>query len=133
MYALTGNYKTDQVHAPALLRTAGDGTMTRLAFAPLIPLSLLTALVVAIALLITVYRLYARARAARWRAGLAFAMLLFALAGPILVNENACAPARRGGDGHRPLPKHGRGQARGPGGKRAGQAAPENCWRRNPI
>ena len=41
MYALTGNYKTDVVHAPALLQRLGDETrpaMTRLAFAPVIPL-----------------------------------------------------------------------------------------------
>ena len=54
--------------------------MTRLAFAPVIPLSLLTALAV-IALLITLYGIFMRAR------GLAFAVLLFALAGPLLVRE----------------------------------------------
>ncbi len=59
--------------------------MTRLAFAPLIPMSLLTALVV-IALLITVYALFMRARGSLAR-GLAFAVLLFALSGPLLVRE----------------------------------------------
>ncbi|HEX4027636.1 MAG TPA: hypothetical protein VHX18_08445 [Rhizomicrobium sp.] len=59
--------------------------MTRLAFAPLIPLPFLTALAV-IALLITAYALFMRARGA-WARGLAFAVLLFALAGPLLVRE----------------------------------------------
>jgi hypothetical protein len=59
--------------------------MTRLVFAPLIPLPFLTALAV-IALLITAYALFMRARGA-WARGLAFALLLFALAGPLLVRE----------------------------------------------
>ena len=59
--------------------------MTRLAFAPVIPLSLLTALAV-IALLITLYGIFVRARGT-WARGLAFAVLLFALAGPLLVRE----------------------------------------------
>ena len=59
--------------------------MTRLAFAPVIPLSLLTALAV-IALLITLYGIFMRARGT-WARGLAFAVLLFALAGPLLVRE----------------------------------------------
>ncbi|HEY1877759.1 MAG TPA: hypothetical protein VGG66_09820, partial [Rhizomicrobium sp.] len=59
--------------------------MTRLAFAPLIPMPLLTALAV-IALLITAYALFTRARGALAR-GLAFAVLLFALSGPLLVRE----------------------------------------------
>jgi len=59
--------------------------MTRLAFAPLIPMPLLTALAV-IALLITAYALFVRARGA-WARGLAFAVLIFALAGPLLVRE----------------------------------------------
>jgi hypothetical protein len=65
--------------------------MTRLAFAPVIPLPLLTALAV-IAVLITLYALYMRARGA-WARGLAFAVLLFALSGPLLVREK-----------HAPLP-----------------------------
>src|SRR5476649_119089 len=65
--------------------------MTRLAFAPVIPLPLLTALVV-LALLVTAYSLAMRARGA-WARGLAFAVLLFALTGPLLVKEK-----------HSPLP-----------------------------
>jgi len=65
--------------------------MTRLAFAPVIPLPILTALVV-LALLVTAYAFYMRARGA-WARGLAFAVLLFALAGPLLVKEK-----------HAPLP-----------------------------
>jgi len=59
--------------------------MTRLAFAPVIPFEILVALGV-IAALITLYALYMRARGA-WARGLAFAILLFALAGPLLVKE----------------------------------------------
>lgn len=59
--------------------------MTRLAFAPLVPFELLVAMA-AIALAITVYALYMRARGALAR-GLAFAILIFALAGPLLVKE----------------------------------------------
>ena len=59
--------------------------MTRLAFAPVIPVSLLTALAV-VALLLTAYAFYMRARGA-WARGLAFAVLIFALAGPLLVKE----------------------------------------------
>ena len=56
--------------------------MTRLAFAPHIPLPLL-ALLVAVAL--ADHGLSASARGARgaWARGLAFAVLLFALAGPV--------------------------------------------------
>ena len=63
--------------------------MTRLAFAPVIPLSLLTALAV-IAIAITLYGIFVRARGA-WARGLAFAVLLFALAGPLLVREQRAA------------------------------------------
>jgi hypothetical protein len=59
--------------------------MTRLAFAPVIPLPLLTAMAI-VALLILAYSFYMRARGA-WARGLAFAVLLFALAGPLLVRE----------------------------------------------
>jgi uncharacterized membrane protein len=59
--------------------------MTRLAFAPVIPVEWLAALAAA-ALLITAYGLYVRARGS-WARGLAFAVLLFALAGPLLVKE----------------------------------------------
>src|SRR6187549_535726 len=59
--------------------------MTRLAFAPVIPFELLVAMA-AIAALITLYALYMRARGALAR-GLAFAILIFALAGPLLVKE----------------------------------------------
>ena len=65
--------------------------MTRLAFAPVIPFSVLTVLI-ALAVLITLYGLVLRARGA-WARGLAFAVLLFALAGPLLVKEK-----------HAPLP-----------------------------
>ena len=65
--------------------------MTRLAFAPHIPLSVL-ALLAAGALIITLFGFYARARGA-WARGLAFAILLFALSGPLLVHET-----------HAPLP-----------------------------
>jgi hypothetical protein len=50
--------------------------MTRLAFAPVIPIPLLTALAV-IAVLIVAYAFFMRARGA-WARGLAFAVLLFA-------------------------------------------------------
>ncbi|HKY18388.1 MAG TPA: hypothetical protein VJL82_05595 [Rhizomicrobium sp.] len=59
--------------------------MTRLAFAPVLSPSLLAAMA-AVALLITAYGFYMRARGA-WARGLAFAVLLFALAGPLLVKE----------------------------------------------
>src|SRR4051812_8242182 len=59
--------------------------MTRLAFAPVLPLSALAILIV-LALLVTLYALATRARGA-WARGLAFAVLIFALAGPLLVKE----------------------------------------------
>ncbi|HEY0265705.1 MAG TPA: hypothetical protein VGC16_03075 [Rhizomicrobium sp.] len=59
--------------------------MTHIVFAPVIPTSLLAALA-AVALLVTAYGFYVRARGA-WARGLAFAVLLFALAGPLLVKE----------------------------------------------
>ncbi|HWA68613.1 MAG TPA: hypothetical protein VG821_02120 [Rhizomicrobium sp.] len=65
--------------------------MTRLTFAPVIALEWLAVLAV-LALLITAYGLYMRARGA-WARGLAFGVLLFALAGPLLVKEQ-----------HAPLP-----------------------------
>ena len=65
--------------------------MTRLAFDPHVPLALLAALIAA-ALAITIFSLWRGARGALMR-GLAFAILLFALAGPILVKET-----------HAPLP-----------------------------
>ena len=63
--------------------------MTRLAFAPVVPLSLLTALAL-IALAITLYGFFVRARGT-WARGLAFTILLFALAGPMLVKEQRAA------------------------------------------
>lgn len=63
--------------------------MTRLAFAPVLPFSLLTALA-AVALLITLYGFAVRARGS-WARGLAFAVLLFALCGPLLVREQRTA------------------------------------------
>ncbi len=65
--------------------------MTRLAFAPVIPIQLLIALAV-IAVLITLYAFFMGARGA-WARGLAFAVLLFALSGPLLVREKH-APLR---------------------------------------
>ena len=65
--------------------------MTRLAFDPHIPLPLL-GLLIAAALAITIFGVWRGARGALMR-GLAFAILLFALAGPILVKET-----------HAPLP-----------------------------
>src|SRR5690348_18350975 len=59
--------------------------MTRLAFDPHIPLALLAVLIAA-ALAITIFSIWRGARGALMR-GLAFAILLFALAGPILVKE----------------------------------------------
>jgi len=59
--------------------------MTHIAFAPVIPLWLLAALA-GIATLIIVYSFLVRARAA-WARALAFAILLFALSGPLLVKE----------------------------------------------
>src|SRR5579863_8778543 len=66
-----------------------DSQMTRLAFDPHIPLVLL-ALLAAAALAITVFGIWRGARGALMR-GLAFAILLFALAGPILVKETHAA------------------------------------------
>jgi hypothetical protein len=65
--------------------------MTRLAFAPVIPLSALTVLI-ALAVLVTLYGFATRARGA-WARGLAFTVLLFALAGPMLVKEKHAALA----------------------------------------
>lgn len=65
--------------------------MTRLAFDPHIPLSLLAMLIIA-ALAITAFSIWRGARGALMR-GMAFAIILFALAGPILVKET-----------HAPLP-----------------------------
>src|SRR3954467_7642437 len=59
--------------------------MTRLAFAPVLPLSALWVLV-ALAVLVTLYSFASRARGS-WARGLAFTVLLFALAGPMLVKE----------------------------------------------
>ena len=59
--------------------------MTRLAFAPVIPLSAL-AVLIALALLVTLYGFATGARGA-WARALAFTVLLFALAGPMLVKE----------------------------------------------
>ena len=60
--------------------------MTRLAFDPHVPLALIAVLAL-VALGLTAYGFYAGARGA-WARGLAFAILLFALAGPMLVHEN---------------------------------------------
>ena len=60
--------------------------MTRLAFDPHVPLMLIGLLALA-ALCLTAYGFYVRARGS-WARGLAFAILLFALAGPMLVHEN---------------------------------------------
>jgi hypothetical protein len=60
--------------------------MTRLAFDPHVPVVLIALLALA-ALGLTAYAFYAGARGA-WARGLAFAILLFALAGPMLVHEN---------------------------------------------
>jgi hypothetical protein len=65
--------------------------MTRLGFDPQLPLALIAAIAIA-AVLITAYSFYAGARGA-WARGLAFAILIFALCGPMLVHEN-----------HSPLP-----------------------------
>jgi len=59
--------------------------MTRLAFAPVVTLTLLWVML-ALAVLITLYGFFVRARGS-WARGLAFAVLLFALAGPLLVKE----------------------------------------------
>jgi hypothetical protein len=65
--------------------------MTRLGFDPQLPLALIVAIAV-VAVLITAYGFYSGARGA-WARGLAFAILIFALCGPMLVHEN-----------HAPLP-----------------------------
>ncbi|HEY4276419.1 MAG TPA: hypothetical protein VGM68_13095 [Rhizomicrobium sp.] len=65
--------------------------MTRLAFDPHIPIPFLIALIAA-ALAVTAFGIWRGARGG-WARGLAFAILLFALAGPILVKET-----------HAPLP-----------------------------
>ena len=63
--------------------------MTRLGFDPHLPLALITALAI-VAALLTAYSFYVGARGA-WARGLAFAILIFALAGPILVKEQHAA------------------------------------------
>ena len=86
MYALTGNYKTDQVHVPALLGAAGQMNYAhrfRAACAARIACGRWSA--IAAALTICVFP--ACARAAHGRAGLAFAVLLAALANPLIVHE----------------------------------------------
>ena len=65
--------------------------MTRLGFDPQLPLALIAALAI-VAVLITAYGFAMRARGA-WARALAFAILIFALCGPMLVHEN-----------HAPLP-----------------------------
>src|SRR5262249_13128728 len=64
---------------------------TRLGFDPQLPLGLIIAIAV-VAILIVAYSFYMRARGA-WARALAFAILIFALCGPMLVHEN-----------HAPLP-----------------------------
>ncbi len=59
--------------------------MMHVAFAPLIPLWLL-AILAGLAVIVIVYAFLVRARAA-WARALAFAILLFALSGPLLVKE----------------------------------------------
>ena len=63
--------------------------MTRIAFAPVIPTEWLIALAV-VAALVTLYSIYMRAHGG-WARGLAFAVLLFALSGPLLVKEKHAA------------------------------------------
>jgi len=65
--------------------------VTRLGFDPHLPLALIAALAL-LAALVTAYGFYVGARGA-WARGLAFAILIFALCGPMLVKEN-----------HAPLP-----------------------------
>ncbi len=81
MYALTGNYKTDQVHAPALLERLGT-EMTRLAFASAYSAAAADRRWRVIAAADHGLSAFARGARGAWARGLAFAILLFALAGP---------------------------------------------------
>ena len=67
MYALTGNYKADQVHAQGPAGKAVALNAWSLAFSPLWPLPLLAALA-ALALVVVGLTLWRRPRAALWRA-----------------------------------------------------------------
>ena len=95
MYALTGNYKTDQVHVPALLQRLGEREARHDAagFCPALSRSRSLVALASIAALITLYAFYMRARGA-WARGLAFAVLLLALASPLLVQESSSAACR---------------------------------------
>jgi hypothetical protein len=82
MYALTGNYKGDQVHIPAQAQEA----IAAIRFDPLVPQAALWALV-AIALAVLAVGAFKRARGTAFRA-LAFLCLLLWLAGPRLTEES---------------------------------------------
>ncbi len=92
IYALTGNYKTDQVHVPALLQRLGRVSGVRLShlaslqFQPLLPVWLLWLLGLACAAA-TLLALLRRSGGAWWR-GLAFALLLLWLGGPLLMRQD---------------------------------------------
>ena len=88
MYALTGNYKSDQVHVPAIPGTAraiGMGAFTEINFSPALPWPLIAVLAVLAAALL-LFAVYRRAPGVIWR-GLAFAVGLLALANPSLIQE----------------------------------------------
>ena len=83
MYALTGNYKTDQVHVP--VSTGWVNNMVSITFAPMFDWIFLGALGVAVISLagLGVWR---RARGTYWRLGAA-ALLLGAMTNPVLVEK----------------------------------------------
>ena len=87
MYALTGNWRrADTVHVlRALLDTHGAIVATTIDFAPHVAISVLWALI-AVAVLLTGFALFRRAKGA-WARGLAFAVLIAALANPLIVHE----------------------------------------------
>ena len=84
MYALTGNYKTDQVHVPAIIDRLVNN-MLSITFAPMFDWAFLGALGFAVISLagLGVWR---RARGTYWRLGAA-ALLLGAMINPVLVEQ----------------------------------------------
>ncbi len=90
MYTLTGNYKADQVHVPALAGTAGAiGAHVNfgIAFAPLVPAYVVWAAFAVVALIVIALLLLARSRGAAMRA-LALALMVLALANPSFTRED---------------------------------------------
>ncbi len=102
MYALTGNYKADQVHAKDLLERLVALNAWSLAFSPLLPVAWIWRAGGGGAHRRRRSRLWRRPRAACLRA-LAAALLLLALAGPTLQREDRKPLKDVVARGHRPL------------------------------